>query len=167
MTATSSLGKKASDHLEAASPRYCVGSPLQSWASLVCPGLPFSWSGVPSAHPAPCCSPCARASRARIKTRQATGLGISHGCCSSHSPLKSSSWIPSHTPVLASAVPPWPRACTCLAVHALLKFYLLHSEQAPPHIHTYTVHYRQARVYLAFGWSNLTPPTSTSLPWVF
>lgn len=135
MTATSSIGKKASDHLEAASPRYCVGSPP---AKLGFPGLPLPWSGVPSAHPAPCCSPCARASRARIKTRQATGLGISHGCRSSHSPLKSSSWTPSHTPVLASAVPPCLRACTCLAVHALLKFYLLYSEQVPPHTYLHS-----------------------------
>lgn len=133
----------------------CRKRPLQRWASLACCSL----VGVPSAHPTPCCSPGARASCAHIKTRQATGLGISHGCRAlSHPPLKSSSsWIPSHTPVLASAEPclsacACPSVCPCTPCRSLTNRELSHD---PPLQPTTTTH----RPKSTSGWSNLTHPS--------
>lgn len=133
----------------------CRKPPLQRWASLAC----RSMVGVPSAHPTPCCSPGARASGAHIKTRQASGLGISHGCRALSPPqifflLDSVAHTCSR---LSRALPPCLCQPVCLSVHALpclsLTYCKLsHDPPLQPTTHT------RAEVYLE-EWSNLTPPS--------
>lgn len=127
-------------------------------ATLAFPGVPTFPGRGQSAQCPPgslLLSVCARASRARIKTRRETGLGISHRCRAlSHPPLKSSSsWIPSHTPVLDSAVPPclYPPACLCRVLPTV------EGTSNPTTPHT-------TRSLPFWWWSNLTPSITTCLP---
>lgn len=174
----SSLGKKASGHLEAASPRYLLGNccrryPCRAGHSLAClaPLAPLAcpFLGCPGSLSGP------------VPTRLLAAL---RGCsCLSWpykdqtgdrswhfprvslfpSPLKSSTWIPSHTPLPASAVPPclaasvsvpfWPCTPGCGFTYCILSNW--------PHI---LFLHSTVRPKSTSGWSNLTPPTSLSLP---